>query len=245
MGEVEAIGDAVSGALIAREVEPAERRRDRGRRPYPGSRRASTAATTLAGAYCHACGQRGHVHRTLTAFFHDLLHSVFHFEGRFWNTLPLLAWRPGELTRRYIEGQRARFVSPMALFLFSVFLMFAVVSSLTSPIQRATTGDAKAALAEERAKSDRAIQRMEGRARHRCAPRGDRPPRSTRRSQGRARGGQPAQVGRRPRLRARIDRARLATTSPAGSPARFSRPPPTPSSCSTRSRTTPINIAGR
>jgi hypothetical protein len=30
------------------------------------------------------------------------------------------------LTRRYIAGERARFVSPMALFLFSVFLMFAV-----------------------------------------------------------------------------------------------------------------------
>jgi hypothetical protein len=40
--------------------------------------------------------------------------------------LPLLAWRPGALTRRYVEGERARFVSPIALFLFSVFLMFAV-----------------------------------------------------------------------------------------------------------------------
>ena len=40
----------------------------------------------------------------------------------------MLAWRPGELTRRYIDGERARFVSPIALFLFSVFLMFAVLS---------------------------------------------------------------------------------------------------------------------
>ncbi len=38
----------------------------------------------------------------------------------------MLALKPGELTRRYIAGERARFVSPMALFLFSVFLMFAV-----------------------------------------------------------------------------------------------------------------------
>jgi len=72
------------------------------------------------------CGQRAHVHRTLSAFFHDLVHGVFHFEGKTWRTLPLLALRPGELTRRYIAGERARFVSPMALFLFSVFLMFAV-----------------------------------------------------------------------------------------------------------------------
>ena len=33
------------------------------------------------------------MHRTLGAFFHDLLHGVFHFEGRIWRTLPLLAWR--------------------------------------------------------------------------------------------------------------------------------------------------------
>ena len=40
----------------------------------------------------------------------------------------MLAWCPGVLTRRYIEGERARFVSPVALYLFTVFLMFAVLS---------------------------------------------------------------------------------------------------------------------
>ena len=40
----------------------------------------------------------------------------------------MLVWRPGDLTRRYIDGERARFVSPIALFLFSVFLMYAAVS---------------------------------------------------------------------------------------------------------------------
>ena len=83
--------------------------------------------TALSGDYCHRCGQHAHVHRTITAFFHDLLHGVLHFEGKTWRTLPLLVWRPGELTRRYIDGQRARFVSPIALFLFSVFLMFALL----------------------------------------------------------------------------------------------------------------------
>ena len=82
---------------------------------------------SLAGPFCHACGQAAHVHRTLGAFFHDLLHGVFHFEGRVWHTLPLLVLRPGQLTRRYIDGQRARFVSPLALFLFCVFLMFAAI----------------------------------------------------------------------------------------------------------------------
>jgi hypothetical protein len=73
------------------------------------------------------------VHRTLGAFGHDIAHSVLHFDGKIWSTLPLLAWRPGELTRRYVEGERAKFVSPMALFLFSVFLMFAVFSFVGGP----------------------------------------------------------------------------------------------------------------
>lgn len=86
--------------------------------------------TALVGPHCHQCGQHAHVHRTLGAFFHDLLHGVFHFEGRIWRTLPMLAWHPGRLTRDYIAGQRMRYVSPVALFLFSIFLLFAVMKSL-------------------------------------------------------------------------------------------------------------------
>lgn len=82
--------------------------------------------TALLGDYCHACGQTAHLHRTMVSLWHDLLHGAFHFEGRIWHTLPLLFTRPGELTRRYIAGERTRFVSPLALFLFSVFLTFAV-----------------------------------------------------------------------------------------------------------------------
>ena len=87
--------------------------------------------TELLGAHCHACGQRGEVHRTLGAFFHDLLHGVLHFEGKIWRTLPLLAWRPGRLTREYIDGRRAAYVSPIALFLFVVLLTYLVGTALT------------------------------------------------------------------------------------------------------------------
>ncbi|MGN6498546.1 MAG: DUF3667 domain-containing protein, partial [Tsuneonella sp.] len=62
--------------------------------------------------------------------FHDLLHGVLHFEGKTWRTIPMLAWRPGQLTREYIDGKRARYVSPIALFLFVVFLMYAGFNAL-------------------------------------------------------------------------------------------------------------------
>jgi hypothetical protein len=124
MPDLEAIGDAATGVVLAKTVEP----RTGADNGHTHEKNCLNCGAELAGDYCHACGQRAHVHRTLHAFWHDLLHGVLHFEGKVWHTLPLLAWRPGELTRRYIDGERAKFVSPMALFLFSVFLMFAVAS---------------------------------------------------------------------------------------------------------------------
>ncbi|WP_428332859.1 DUF3667 domain-containing protein [Novosphingobium sp.] len=83
--------------------------------------------TPLVGPFCTECGQAAHAHRTLAAFFHDLLHGVLHFESSIWHTLPLVIARPGALTRRYINGQRTRFISPLALFLFCVFLLYASI----------------------------------------------------------------------------------------------------------------------
>lgn len=128
MGEFEAIGEVVTGAMAGRAFEP--KAGEVGQDGHTRERNCLNCGTPLTGDFCHACGQHAHIHRTLTAFFHDLLHGVLHFEGKTWRTLPLLAWKPGELTRRYIEGERAKFVSPIALFLFSVFLMFAAASML-------------------------------------------------------------------------------------------------------------------
>lgn len=128
MGEFEAIGDVVTGAMAGRAFEP--NAGEVGPDGHTNEHNCLNCGTALTGDFCHACGQHAHIHRTLTAFFHDLLHGVLHFEGKTWRTLPLLAWKPGELTRRYIEGERAKFVSPIALFLFSVFLMFAAASIL-------------------------------------------------------------------------------------------------------------------
>ena len=127
MNELDSIGTVISGAVLAGTIET---ERAPGRDGHTQEHACLNCGTPLTGPFCNACGQHAHVQRTLGAFFHDLAHGVFHVEGRTWRTLPLLAWRPGDLTRRYIEGERAKFVSPMALFLFSVFLMFAVVSKM-------------------------------------------------------------------------------------------------------------------
>jgi hypothetical protein len=120
----EAMGEAVTGGALARAAEPEA---GKGAGAHHGA--CLNCGTVLVGPHCHQCGQAGHVHRTIAAWWHDLAHGVLHLDGKIWRTLPLLAWRPGDLTRRYVAGERARFVSPLALFLFSVFVMFAVFSA--------------------------------------------------------------------------------------------------------------------
>jgi len=51
-----------------------------------------------------------------------------HFDGRLWRTLPLLILNPGRLTREWVQGKRTRFVSPLAMFLFTLFVMFFALS---------------------------------------------------------------------------------------------------------------------
>ena len=156
MGEFEAIGDAVTGGVVGRAVEPATGEAD-GR---THEKNCLNCGCALVGEYCHCCGQKSHVHRTLRAFGHDLVHGALHFEGKIWKTLPLLLWKPGELTRRYIDGERAKFVSPVALFLFIVFLMFAVMG-LTGALDTATSPGGQAALAEEMAETRAKIAKLE------------------------------------------------------------------------------------
>lgn len=127
-GDIEAIGGAVTAGLAAHTIES----RHGGPAHGDAPQRCLNCGTSLAGSHCHHCGQRADVHRSFGAIGHDLVHAIFHFEGKIWNTLPLLAWRPGDLTRRYIHGERARFISPLALFLFAVFLTYAVLAMVGS-----------------------------------------------------------------------------------------------------------------
>lgn len=101
----------------------------------------------LLGAFCHRCGQAAHVHRSLMHLLDESLHHLLHFETRGWQTLPLLIVRPGLVTRRYIQGQRKRYLAPLPLFLFSIFLLF-LVYSVVGGSQVSGRNDTAAARAE-------------------------------------------------------------------------------------------------
>jgi hypothetical protein len=124
MVDVEAVGGAATGGLIASTFEtPAGKAGEH----HPAC---ADCGTQTLGRYCHNCGNPSHVHRTLLHLGEELLHGVMHFDSRAWRTIPLLVFRPGRLTREWCQGKRARYVSPLALFLFTVFVMFMALSYL-------------------------------------------------------------------------------------------------------------------
>ena len=125
------------------------------------------------GRFCVDCGQEIHVHRTLFHLAHELLHGVMHFDGRFWRTLPLLVVNPGKLTREWIMGKRTRYVSPLAMFLCTLFVMFMALSFAPPPsnvvvnlpdqiaIEKARLAEAENAVAEAQATIDAATDGAE------------------------------------------------------------------------------------
>lgn len=179
MAEFEAVGDAMTGGLLARAIEPAAGEAAGGAEDVSACLNCGTA---FRGDYCGRCGQKRKVHRTISAIGMELLHGVLHLDGKLWNTLPLLALHPGVLTRRYIHGERAKFVSPFSMFLFSVFLMFAVLQvgmkspselNMASPVQMRRDLDllrSDMARQLEELREDRAKVAQGKRVRHRGEP---------------------------------------------------------------------------
>lgn len=152
-GELEAAGALATAGLAAGAIEG----RESGQHGDGGC---ANCGAQLQGAYCHACGQAAHPHRSLTHVFEEFLHGILHFDTKAWRTLPMLAFRPGTLTRNYVYGKRARYISPLALFLFTVFFMFAVfaftgagssgANNILNVNQSSTREGAQSALADAR-----------------------------------------------------------------------------------------------
>ncbi|MGW8393862.1 DUF3667 domain-containing protein [Pseudoduganella sp. HUAS MS19] len=122
--EVEAAGDLVTASLVAKEVEGGAGKTGE----HAHSASCANCGTPVTAHYCGNCGQKGHLHKSVLHLGEELIHGLLHFDTKGWRTMPLLIARPGQLTRRYIDGQRTRFVSPLALFLFMMFFMFFVFS---------------------------------------------------------------------------------------------------------------------
>jgi hypothetical protein len=143
--ELEALGAATTAGLAAATLERA-RASSHGEGAHATHEACANCGATVIGKYCAQCGQSTHIHRSLFHMVEELLHGMFHFDTKAWRTIPMLIFKPGRLTRNYIDGHRVRYVSPLALFLFMVFLSFFVASLTNDDVgQKALSPAAKQA----------------------------------------------------------------------------------------------------
>lgn len=103
-----------------------------------GARLCENCGTTLAGQYCSECGQRHHDHPVhhFWPFLSEATEDLTHADSRLWRTLIALLFRPGFLTREFLDGRRVRYLPPVRLYLVVSVIFFLIVglhSKLASP----------------------------------------------------------------------------------------------------------------
>jgi len=100
-------------------------------------------------AYCPVCGQGATEAR---AGFHILLRDFFEgylgYDSALRRTLLPLLFRPGRLTRDYLDGKRKRFYSPLRFYIFCSILLFLFLD--LDPVELVTSADLAGPAAESR-----------------------------------------------------------------------------------------------
>jgi hypothetical protein len=108
-----------------------------------GSDNCLNCGTGLKGPFCYFCGQPDrNFMRFFPALLRDLMEDVLDLDSRFMRTMKPLLFKPGRLTRDYMEGRRFRYAPPMRLYIFSSIVFFLLAALLsTDAIQINSTAD--------------------------------------------------------------------------------------------------------
>lgn len=115
--------------------------------------------------FCPHCGQENTESRhpfyyLFTHFFEDFTH----YDGQFWGTMKNLLFKPGKLTKVYLEGKRTQFVPPVKLYIFISFVTFLFISFQISNMDFGKQGAEKEKKTKEEIKKEiidnRAVQKL-------------------------------------------------------------------------------------
>ena len=93
--------------------------------PAPDPPRCHNCGASVPGRYCGNCGQRLEppVH-SLWHFLTVAMEDVTHADSRLWRTLWALLFKPGFLTREFLDGRRASYLPPVRLYLVLSVVFF-------------------------------------------------------------------------------------------------------------------------
>ncbi|WP_196886104.1 DUF3667 domain-containing protein [Aureivirga sp. CE67] len=79
--------------------------------------------------YCANCGQKNIESKLkFKRLIFEFLGSIIAYDSKLWKSLYLLITKPGQITRDYVSGKRARFVNPYK-FYFSISIVYFIIIS--------------------------------------------------------------------------------------------------------------------
>jgi hypothetical protein len=106
-------------------------------RRLAGSAHCLNCGTVLQGPFCHYCGQPDkNFLRFFPVLLRELLEDFLDFDSRFMRTMKPLLFKPGKLTRDYLDGRRFRYTPPLRLYIFSSIACFFVAALLAADFVR-------------------------------------------------------------------------------------------------------------
>ncbi len=81
----------------------------------------------IADRFCHQCGQSNTTKKlSLKDFFNEFFASIISYDSRLRHTINALLFRPGKISKDYIEGKRMRYANPFRFYLSISFIFFIV-----------------------------------------------------------------------------------------------------------------------
>lgn len=87
-------------------------------------------SSPLSGPFCAGCGQRDvPPYPSVRELAIDAVSEFSGWDGRLAQTLRTLVRRPGLLTREFLEGRRARYISPLRVYLTASLVYFVLAAS--------------------------------------------------------------------------------------------------------------------
>jgi hypothetical protein len=85
--------------------------------------------------FCSTCGQlAANFHRPFWELIGGSLGDMFSLDSRLFRSVPMLMFRPGRMTRNYLDGKRARYVPPFRMFLLASVIFFLTVFTVSDEL---------------------------------------------------------------------------------------------------------------
>src|SRR5215213_2659019 len=98
----------------------------------------------VAGRFCQNCGQENTVpHQNFWGLIRHFIFDIFHFDGKFFETLRFLLFKPGFVPGEYLSGRRNRYLDPIRMYLFTSALFFLVFIPFNDSQESNTTDGSK------------------------------------------------------------------------------------------------------